>query len=1231
LNAQDRALALLACQRGLVDPAALRVVFSRVQGPFPQVAVREGLMQPAAVAALLRDLSGATFVCDPCRLELTFDQLAGRERMVCARCGGPLTCTPPAPTGSSGFARPVRPTGRVAPPPVARHTGGDDLDRYVSEDLTDEDAEEPPRGRGDSSSWGSSMPSQVPGAAASASRSGSDRTSPEGRRFGPYVIERELGRGSNGVVYLARRPGIDAPLALKVLRDADLADDETIKRFELEAAVAQKIRDPGIIAVFDVGKEGEARYFVMEYCAGKTLKERIAEGRVPPDEAAGLILAIARAMSVAHDAGVIHRDLKPANVIIDASTGQPRVTDFGLARDRSLLRSMTRTGDIIGTPFYMAPEQLKGEKELDHRIDIYALGVLLFECLTGTRPFKADTFIQLVEAATKTDVTPPGVLVPGTPRGLDAIVLKAMAREPRARYRTCHELVDDLERVLKKQVPRAPLPPRRKGDAPDRRVQVAAGVTAALVLALVALGLALRAQPAPVAPPPATETAAAPELDVRALRRRFEELTRSRRPPAELRADLEQLLLGARDSQLRGLIEVELRRARTREAIERVARASDQDVTAALAAARAAAGDDAALGREVDLAQGERLVLQGRFADALAALDRAAVDHGVVGRDAERARGFVFEKQGRLADARRSYAVAEDDTARGYCARAALKRLEGELPGADLNAQSALRVDPDHVPALLELARCRLERADYAGADAPIERARSLAPQNPEVHVLGALLKLREEKPESAAHAAERALALTAGAPDPDALVIRAQAAIVSRPPRVDAALADLDEVLGRTPEHLEALLWRGVVRHGRSDRDGAAEDWRHAWTVDRRRCERLAGLLPRDSAESFRRAVGLEPVEPAPAPGRPTTPTGALDLATAEAAAEALRDMFSSADSPLKEQLPPALIAALKARLAGAEQLVQDDLLKALVAGARGRPWAEVALPLKRAARFAEGASATVVTLEQARLLVARDRPAEALDAIGEARRLGVATPELDRLEADAAWRAGRLDEALTRYAAVAAEDPDGVEGGCAAAMALIIDGTPEAARAAAERALAVDATHAPSLLARAIALAQQGQPELVTRALEAVYARDGATSSALGAVWFLGAARRLLVAPEYAETLPDHQLLRVYDSAFSRLLAAECLLARRRPEKAELELARALIDRALLLEPDRAHAHLVAGRHALLAGRSQQDVLAAWRKARAARPTLPIPGPDAARFRERFDGADLEALLRR
>jgi len=259
------------------------------------------------------------------------------------------------------------------------------------------------------------------------------------RTLGPYRLLEELGRGAYGVVYRAQREGGEE-VALKVLVKSE---GEAARRFQREAEITARLQEPGIVRTLDVGQEGRHPYFAMELCPGPTLKDRLREGPLPPPAAAELIAKLARAVAAAHQWGVIHRDLKPSNVILDPERG-PRITDFGLAKDTARER-LTHTGDVLGTPVYMAPEQIAG-RAIDHRIDVYALGVLLYETLSGSVPYYAADLQLLARMIEAGQAKPLRERRAEIPPDLEAICLRAMARDPDERYPTASALADALER-----------------------------------------------------------------------------------------------------------------------------------------------------------------------------------------------------------------------------------------------------------------------------------------------------------------------------------------------------------------------------------------------------------------------------------------------------------------------------------------------------------------------------------------------------------------------------------------------------------------------------------------------------------------------------------------------------------------------------------------------------------------------------------------------------------------
>ncbi len=280
--------------------------------------------------------------------------------------------------------------------------------------------------------------------------------------LGKFEVLRELGRGGFGVVLLGRDPHLDRLVAIKVLRPAALLDSEARQRFEREARLGSMLSHPAIVPIFESHTDGPIAYIAFEYCPGKTLADWFtARGRtVAPATAARIIVHLAQAVQYAHQRGVVHRDLKPSNILLNLEAEQAtdenavvealRITDFGLSR--SVLQSadcLTRDGAIVGTPAYMAPEQATGNSELIGKsADIYSLGAILYQLLTGQPPFMKESDLATLRAVESLPPTPLRRLRREIPSDLEAICLKCLQKEPRRRYDSAYSLCCDLERFL---------------------------------------------------------------------------------------------------------------------------------------------------------------------------------------------------------------------------------------------------------------------------------------------------------------------------------------------------------------------------------------------------------------------------------------------------------------------------------------------------------------------------------------------------------------------------------------------------------------------------------------------------------------------------------------------------------------------------------------------------------------------------------------------------------------
>jgi hypothetical protein len=261
-----------------------------------------------------------------------------------------------------------------------------------------------------------------------------------------YTIEKELGRGGMGVVYLARQTKLDRPCALKMILGSEHADAAQRERFLTEAQAIARLAHPGIVQVFEVGEHRGNAFMALELCAGGSLDQRLRDKPPTAREAATMVRDLALAVQAAHEARVIHRDLKPGNVLI-ASDGTLKITDFGLAKKLDEA-DQTRTGTVMGTPSYMPPEQARGDKELGPAVDVYALGAILYACLTGRPPFRAPVLLETLRQVQED--APVGVrqLSPGVPRDLETIVHKCLQKDPSRRYASSKDLADDLGRFL---------------------------------------------------------------------------------------------------------------------------------------------------------------------------------------------------------------------------------------------------------------------------------------------------------------------------------------------------------------------------------------------------------------------------------------------------------------------------------------------------------------------------------------------------------------------------------------------------------------------------------------------------------------------------------------------------------------------------------------------------------------------------------------------------------------
>jgi serine/threonine protein kinase len=267
------------------------------------------------------------------------------------------------------------------------------------------------------------------------------------RDFGDYQIIREIARGGMGIVFEARQLSLNRPVALKMILAGQFANDTDVERFYYEAQAAANLDHPAIVPIYEVGRHHEQHYFSMRLVEGGSLAREVPLFRDDPKSAARLLTTVARAVHHAHQRGILHRDLKPSNILLD-SEGRPHVTDFGLAKRVNADSGLTQSGVIVGTPSYMAPEQVAANQILTPAVDVYGVGAILYELLTGRPPFRAetpmDTLLQVIERLP----APPRLINPNVERDLETICLKCLEKDPQRRYADAEALALDFDRYL---------------------------------------------------------------------------------------------------------------------------------------------------------------------------------------------------------------------------------------------------------------------------------------------------------------------------------------------------------------------------------------------------------------------------------------------------------------------------------------------------------------------------------------------------------------------------------------------------------------------------------------------------------------------------------------------------------------------------------------------------------------------------------------------------------------
>ncbi len=682
---------------------------------------------------------------------------------------------------------------------------------------------------------------------------GLPRILPSGTSLGRYRLLEPIGRGGAATVYRAWDEQLGREVAAKLL--PPLASSTSRARFAQEARTTARLRHPHIVSVHGAGELAGAPWLVMDLVDGRSLQQiSQTSPRPPAAETARTLREVASAIHYAHGEGVLHRDIKPGNILVDGH-GHAWVVDFGIARigpgdgapgsGADSLR-ITQDGALLGTPYYMAPEQAGGGP-VDARSDVWGLGATLHQALTGQPPFGDEDPIIAVH---RRRPDPPSSMEPTVPRALDRIVARCLERDPARRYPSAGALVEALDRFIAQ--PAGAMPARSGLPAPlvAGAVVVAAGA-AFLVGVIVLRGATPEGTPASDPATTGATTAATTTAPRPPDRDPLDELlaaSRATDDPDEVIALLDEALAIAPDGADHARVEEtrrELAEAMADDAVVRTRAGDPVDGSIAARFDRAArlARLDRDLQASILLRKTDYLFRRARWEDAIAAAE--SVTRGRPGLDARYLRAKALSKLGRRAAARSAMErIAEEDAGgvAGTAALASIRATEWSYEESNRLYREVLAREPDHRQALVGLAIGTAFRGQPDAAREAAEHALRLAPDASRAHMALGFARMHVD-PLGAVQAFTRSIELTGDAPD--ATTFRWRGRILIGLGRLDDARRDMDRSLQLRPDSADALIFRGHVCWLQGAKADAIRDWRRAWELDGKFYRRRLGDMP--------------------------------------------------------------------------------------------------------------------------------------------------------------------------------------------------------------------------------------------------------------------------------------------------------------------------------------------------------------------------------------------------